>query len=76
MEFVKRLLVKVDCPSIEESDTKRLPPDISSELTFSLVTSFEGKTEESFFYHMRYFQVHLRNAATTKVAMVEIAHVF
>ena len=29
MQFVKRLLVKVDCPSIEESDTKRLSPDIS-----------------------------------------------
>ena len=28
MEFVKRLLVKVDCPSIEESDTKRLSPGI------------------------------------------------
>ena len=79
MEFVKRLLVKVDCPSIEESDTKKLSPDISRELTFSLVTSFECKTEEvycAFFNQMQHFQVHLRNGATTKVAMGEIAQVF
>ena len=49
MEFVKRLLVKVRCPSIEESDTKGLSPDISRELTFSLVTSFACKTEEVYY---------------------------
>ena len=76
---MKRIFVKVNYPSIEESDTKRLSADISRELTFSLVTSFECKTEEvycAFFYQMQHFQVHFRNAATTKVAMVEIAQVF
>ena len=79
MEFVQRLLVKVDCPSIEESDTKRLSPDISRELTFSLVTSFECKTEKivlCFFYQMQRFQVHFRNGTTTKVAKVQITHDF
>ena len=69
----------MDCPSIEESDTKRLSPDVSTELTFSLITSFECKTEKvvlCFFYQMQHFQVHFRNAATTKVAIVQIAQVF
>ena len=55
MEFVKILFVEGNCPPIEESDTKRLSPDISRELTFSLVTGFECKTEEvycAFFYQM------------------------
>ena len=46
MQFMKRLPVNGDYPSIEESDTKRLSPDVSRGLTFSLVTSFECKIEE------------------------------
>ena len=75
---MKRISVKSDYPSIEESNTKRLSPGISRELTFSLVTSFQCKTKEvvlCFFYQMQHFQVHFRHAATTKVAMVRIAQV-
>ena len=78
---MKRLHVKRDCASIEESDTKRFSPGISRELTFSLVTSFECKTEKvvwCFFYQMQHFQVHFRNAATIQIAQVffEVVYIF
>ena len=78
MKFVKRLLVKVNCPSIEKIDTKKPSADISRVDIF-IGDKSRVQNRESvlcFFYQMQHFQVHFRNGATTKVAMVEIAHVF
>ena len=75
---MKRIFVKGNHPSIEKIDTKNPSADISRVDIF-ISDKFRVQNRESslvLFYQMQHFQVHFRNAATTKVAMVQIAQVF
>ena len=69
----------MDCPSIEESDTKKLSPGIRRVDIFvgdKFRVQNRGSSTVVFFIKCNIFKCTSENEATTTVAMVEIAHVF